>query len=84
MQRARIGPARTRPPYTKGPNINSRVGGNHFGQNVNNRFWHCLVVYLDQIAGLRVDLESFVEAKGCFDLVGAYFYLFYSILLSFL
>lgn len=62
MQRTRIWPARARSYCTKGSNINSRVGGNHFGQNINNRFRHSLIVYLNQIAGLRVDFESFVEA----------------------
>lgn len=48
------------------------VHGDHFGQDLQHILRDGLVIYRDQVLGLRVDLESLVEAQSSFNLVGAY------------
>lgn len=47
----------------------SGIQGHHLGQDLQHVLGHRLVIYRDQILGLRVDLERLVEGQRCLDVV---------------
>lgn len=55
----------------EGAQLQATVQGDHLCQDLQDFLGDGLVVYRDQVLGLRVDLEGLVEGQGCLDVVGA-------------
>lgn len=49
--------------------LQAAVQGHHLRQNFQHVLRHRLVVYRDQVLGLRVDLERLIERQSGFDIV---------------
>jgi hypothetical protein len=51
--------------------LQGRIHGDHFGQNLEHLLGDGLVIYGDQILGLRIDLECLVEGQRGINFVCA-------------
>lgn len=51
--------------------LETGVHGDHLGQDLQYLLGHGLVVYRDEVLGLRVHLEGLVESESRLDLLGA-------------
>jgi len=48
--------------------LKTGVHGDHLRQDLQHLLGHGLVVYGDEVLGLRVDLEGLVESESCVNL----------------